>query len=100
MEGIQHTAMKVLFDMLFAFNLAGIETDAADDSEPSTLQDVIMAALIPFLSSSSEDLRTTGNAPSQSAVALCSCNMQLQSAAACARPIFSDQIASDHTHSG
>ena len=37
MEGIQHTAMQVLFDMLFAFNLSAIETDAADDSEVTNL---------------------------------------------------------------
>jgi condensin complex subunit 3 len=58
-EVIQHTAMKVLYDMLFAFNLAAVETDATDDAEPSTVQAVIMATLVPFLSSSSEELRTT-----------------------------------------
>ena len=57
MEAIQHTSMKVLYDMLFAFNLAAVETDATNDAEPSTLQAVIMETLVPFLSSSSEFCR-------------------------------------------
>ena len=83
MEAIQHTAVKVrpfcrpasgparaalnstllfqqvLFDLLFAFDLASIPTDATDDSAPATLQAAIMETLMPFLSSSSVELRTT-----------------------------------------
>eukprot|EP01043_Picozoa_sp_COSAG02_P045217 COSAG02_NODE_4115_length_5754_cov_4.144474_2_plen_645_part_00 len=58
MEAIQHTSMRVLFDMLFAFNLAAVETDATDEAEPSTLQGVIMETLVPFLSSSCAFLST------------------------------------------
>ena len=70
MQAIQHTAMKVLFDFIFAFDLTAVvdiaPPDDHDDKEGEDLaedavnvQATIMEVLLPYLSHAEEDLRTT-----------------------------------------
>eukprot|EP01050_Picozoa_sp_SAG11_P019285 SAG11_NODE_3047_length_2733_cov_2.293850_1_plen_814_part_10 len=67
MLAVQHTAMKVLFDFIFAFDLSPAGAMAEDDAEGEDRaeggaedpQQTVMEALLPYVSHAVEDLRTT-----------------------------------------
>lgn len=56
MDAIQLTAMKVLFDLLFAFDLNS--TDDDDDEDAVSMQSAVLDILLPYLNHADEEFRT------------------------------------------